>query len=164
MISNVEDNKTNKRVLAIDPGLNMGWALVYQEGRVFEHGLVKTSPELALWERLENLHQEIARLLPMADELAIERVSLVQKGGQHANTMALYWVYFEVIRLWKDSGPIGNYAPTTIKKCFTGNGRASKAEVKRLARERTHGKVSDHEADAIAIGLTHWIKRAIIKL
>jgi crossover junction endodeoxyribonuclease RuvC len=53
--------------------------------------------------------------------------------------------------------PVVEYAPNTIKKAVTGDGRAKKAMVRKAVKERFGGtlKGRDDGFDAIATGLTH---------
>ena len=53
--------------------------------------------------------------------------------------------------------PVYEYAPKTIKKKVTGRGDASKDDVAQavLKRFKIKGEVSDHETDAIAVGMCH---------
>lgn len=53
--------------------------------------------------------------------------------------------------------PLYDYPPTTVKKMITGNGRATKKEVINAVAQISRRKFKsseDHEADAIAIGIT----------
>lgn len=56
------------------------------------------------------------------------------------------------------------YAVSTIKKCVTGNGRASKEEVASALEHfvGTQEYTSDDESDAVAVGLTFFIKEGYI--
>ena len=51
--------------------------------------------------------------------------------------------------------PYYDYAPTTIKKKVTGRGDASKLDVARAVFKRFKVTGSDHETDAIAVGICH---------
>lgn len=64
------------------------------------------------------------------------------------------------------------YAPGTIKKVITGNGRSDKKDVQKYIRKtlgnrvksRAHGKTHfDNSADALAVALCHALKNKLVK-
>lgn len=68
---------------------------------------------------------------------------------------------FKYLLLSRNHSKIFNLAgvvfipPSTAKKAVTGNGRATKAEVKRAVKEKGHIFTSGHEADSIAIYMAY---------
>ena len=150
-------------VLGIDPGLSStGYAVLHQHGDrlVFrEGGLITTASSRSLEERLKEIFWGLSEVVAghRPDLVAVEDLysdyqnpaSAVLMG--HARGVCLLVAANHCL-------PVASYRPTRVKKSLTGNGRASKRQVKGmvkvmlgLAAEPT----SEHVADAIAVALCH---------
>jgi Holliday junction resolvasome RuvABC endonuclease subunit len=55
--------------------------------------------------------------------------------------------------------PTYGYAPASIKKSFTGSGRANKGDMKRECEKRGIEAVDDNHADAIAVFHHHKLAK-----
>ncbi|HET7735088.1 MAG TPA: crossover junction endodeoxyribonuclease RuvC [Nocardioidaceae bacterium] len=151
------------RVLGIDPGLTRcGLGVV--EGsvgrplRLVDVGVVRTSPDLPLAQRLceieRGIEEWIERLAPEA--VAVERVfsqhnvSTVM-GTAQASGIAL-------VAAARRGLPVGTHTPSEVKAAVSGNGRADKAQVgamvSRLLGLTAAPKPAD-AADALALAITH---------
>jgi crossover junction endodeoxyribonuclease RuvC len=151
------------RVLGIDPGLTRcGLGVV--EGsvgrplRLVAVGVVRTSTDLPLAERLWTLEQGIAQWIEThaPDAVAVERVfsqhnvSTVM-GTAQASGIAL-------VAAARRGIPVATHTPSEVKAAVSGNGRADKAQVgamvTRLLGLSAAPKPAD-AADALALAITH---------
>jgi crossover junction endodeoxyribonuclease RuvC len=158
-------------ILGIDPGTaTTGYGLVRLNGKgneVVTWGLIETSKLLLKEKRLDFIFEEILRLIDLhkPDVFVFEKVFFSSNAktviavGQAQGVMLL--------AAGKAHVHIEEYAPGTIKKMITGNGRANKKEVQEHIRKILGSKVKsekhkkthfDNAADALAIALTHAFK------
>jgi len=149
------------RVLGIDPGLTRcGVAIV--EGRrgsaltVVHVDVLRTDPDLAVEQRLAQIHQGFSDLMEAysPDAVAIERVFSQHNvrsamGTAQAAAMGLLLAAQREV-------PVALHTPTEVKAAVTGSGRADKAQVTamvtRICRLAGPPKPAD-AADAIAIAI-----------
>lgn len=158
-------------ILGIDPGTaTTGYGLVTstKDGNdVVKWGLIETDKSLLKEKRLEFIFEETVALINKhkPDVFVFEKVffsSNVKTAiavGQAQGVMLL--------AAGKTGVHVEEYAPGTIKKMITGNGRANKKEVQThirkilgsRVRSEKHKKTHfDDAADALAIALTHAFK------
>jgi crossover junction endodeoxyribonuclease RuvC len=158
-------------ILGIDPGTaTTGFGLVnYTEkgNEVVTWGLIETDKSLLKERRLDFIFEECLRIIEKhkPDVFVFEKVFFSSNAktviavGQAQGVMLL--------AAHKSKVHVEEYAPGTIKKMITGNGRANKKEVqehiKRILGERVKSEVHkkthfDNAADALAIALTHAFK------
>lgn len=159
------------RFLGIDPGTaTTGYGLIEIEDKnlkVLEWGLIETSKDSSVENRLEKIFKETTDLLKKLspDVFVFEKIFFATNAktviavGQAQGVMLL--------AASKSKIKIESYAPGTIKKMITGNGRAKKKEVQQAIRRilgnqvksKAHQKTHfDNAADALAIALTHAMK------
>jgi len=159
------------RILGIDPGTaTTGWGLIKVNGEqctVDSWGLIETNKDSAVEKRLEKIYKETTAILKKLspDVFVFEKIFFATNAktvisvGQAQGVMLL--------AASKSKIKIESYAPGTIKKLITGNGRAKKKEVQQAIRRilgnqvksRAHKKTHfDNAADALAIALTHALK------
>ncbi|MDR0868765.1 MAG: crossover junction endodeoxyribonuclease RuvC, partial [Planctomycetota bacterium] len=65
-----------------------------------------------------------------------------------------------------DNLPVAGYEPTVVKRAVTGNGHATKEQVQRLMQillNLPQLPPSDHEADALAMALTHLRRQTVAR-
>lgn len=155
-------------ILGIDPGTaTTGYGLIKKEKvgyKVIDWGLIETQKDTTTSERLEVIHTEMLALLEKhsPDVMVIEKIFF----ATNAKTVISVGQSQGVILLAaaKSKIKVSEYAPGTIKKVISGDGRADKkkmqkairtllgAKVKSKAHKKTH---FDNEADALAIALCH---------
>jgi crossover junction endodeoxyribonuclease RuvC len=149
------------RVLGLDPGLGTtGWGLIQAEGNRLTHianGQLKTDTAAPLPERLADLCRQLEALLSehKPDAAAVEEV-FVNKNPQstlklsHARGVALMCAA-------KAGLPVGEYAPTLVKKAVVGTGGAEKGQVHAMISRLLPGaKIAGPDAaDALAVAITH---------
>lgn len=154
-----------KIVLGIDPGRNMGYALVGERPSggytLFWHKLDKDRPRLGFDKRLCSLREFLCDTVDgLGDiEIAIEDVyvSTGAKKNYRANLRLAQIVGMIKSTLYSQDMEFFEYAPATIKKSVA-KGNASKEQVQRVCRLMfdLHGqKISEHEFDAMAIAICH---------
>ncbi len=158
-------------ILGIDPGTaTTGYGLVRLNGKgneVIEWGLIETDKNRTTEGRLEIIYKETSKLLKKftPDVFVIEKIFFATNAktaiavGQAQGVMLLAASFGKL--------PVVGYAPGTIKKVITGDGRAKKKDVQKAVRKilgnqvksEAHKKTHfDNCADALAIALTHAYK------
>lgn len=155
-------------ILGIDPGTaTTGYGVVRLNGKgneVVTWGLIETDKSLLKERRLDFIFEETSRLIRehKPDVFVFEKIFFATNAktviavGQAQGVMLL--------AAYKLKIPVSEYAPGTIKKMITGNGRANKKEVQEHIRKILGSRVKsekhkkthfDNAADALAIALTH---------
>mgnify|MGYP001612659315 CR=1 FL=1 len=159
------------RILGIDPGTaTTGYGFIDSikgKNSVVEWGLIETDKETKTEDRLNTIFEETLSILNKftPDVFVFEKIFFATNAktvisvGQAQGVMLL--------AASKSKIKIESYAPGTIKKLITGNGRANKKDVQRAIRKilgnqvksKAHKKTHfDNAADALAIALTHAMK------
>lgn len=159
------------RILGIDPGTaTTGYGFIDSlngENKVIEWGLIETSKDTKTEDRLNKIFEDTLVILKKftPDVFVFEKIFFAANAktviavGQAQGVMLL--------AASKTKIRIESYAPGTIKKLITGNGRANKKEVQQAIRRilgnqvksKAHKKTHfDNAADALAIALTHAMK------
>lgn len=154
-------------VVGIDPGLSStGYAVLHETGgRVCfrEGGLITTPSSMALEDRLKEiflgLTEVVASFRP--DLVAVEDLYSDYKNPTSAVLMG-HARGACLLAAANQSVPVASYRPTRVKKSLTGNGRASKQQVKSMVQvvlQLSAEPRSEHVADAIAVALCHLRER-----
>lgn len=155
-------------VLGIDPGTattGFGLIRVHPKDLVpIHHGLIETNKENSPEKRLYSINLQLSSIIEKYEPnvLAIEKVFFAtnaktairvgQSQGVVLYTAAVYNI------------PVVEYAPGTIKKQISGNGRADKKQMQAAVADilgkhikAAKGKIThfDNEADALAVALCH---------
>ena len=161
-----EDRRPTRRILGIDPGLNVtGYAVVEPScdgrgGRVVEAGVIRGgSAGKSLEARLAVVHAGVLEILdafpPAA--MALEQIHSRPKFPRTAILMGhARGVIVLAARL--RGVPVFGYAPTRVKKTLTGSGKAPKEQMQHAIRcELGLRRLPEpHDvADACAIALCH---------
>ncbi len=151
-------------VLGIDPGSRRcGWGAVAREGsrlRVVGSGVLVPG-DLPLPDRLGVM---LDRLLDLFGRLGAAEVAVEQvfSGASARSALLLGQARGVVLAAAARSGlPVFEYAPAQVKLALTGNGRADKPQMMRMARALfgVEASLSD-EADAVALAVCHLAHRA----
>ncbi|MDB5557486.1 MAG: Holliday junction resolvase [Enterovirga sp.] len=149
------------RILGLDPGLRRtGWGVVTVEGTRLTYvasGLVTSSEELGLAERLRELHDGLAATLrnQMPDEVAVEE-TFVNTNPQstlklgHARAVSLLVPALAGL-------PVAEYAANLVKKTVVGAGHADKRQIQAMVKVLLPkaDPASADAADALAVAITH---------
>ena len=149
-------------VLGIDPGLSRcGYGLVNQQGstpKAVKAGVISTSPQTPLPERLLALRDELRRLMEESapDAVAVERVLFqvnvrTAMGVGQASGIALV----EAAALGYD---IAEYSPNQVKQTIAGYGNATKDEMAHMIKLilKLDQPIEPADvSDALAVALCH---------
>jgi crossover junction endodeoxyribonuclease RuvC len=151
-------------VLGIDPGSRRcGYGAVAREGsRLWVVASGKLVPgDLPMPERLGIILDRVIDLIERIgpSEVAVEQVF---SGASARSALLLGQARGVVLAAAARAGlPVFEYAPAQVKVALTGNGRADKSQMMRMARALfgVEASVSD-EADAVAVAVCHLAHRA----
>lgn len=156
------------RVVGVDPGLaNLGLGAVEEErkhARLLGSLLLRTSSRAAGPERLRSLRDGVTEFLTVhrPDALVLEaqffhrQKAVSFKVGQAFGVVMLCAADLKV--------PVFEYGPLEVKQALVGTGRADKGQVAFMVRallEMPRQPPTDHEADALALALTHLQSRRL---
>ncbi len=149
------------RILGLDPGLqHTGWGMVEHDGfrlRFLADGVISTTPQSALPERLLILHRGLAAVIAewAPDEAAVEHTYVARnpdsalKLGQARGVVLLAPALAGI--------PVREYGAMEVKRAVVGTGHAAKEQVQAMVRQLLPGvtfKRAD-AADALAIAICH---------
>jgi crossover junction endodeoxyribonuclease RuvC len=150
-------------VLGVDPGISTtGYGVVTRRGdgavSLVECGVVRTSPDSTLPERLRIIYEGIGEIVERhrPDAMAVEGVFY----GRNVRTTVILGHARGVVLLAGTlrNLPVAEYAPAEVKSAVTGTGRATKEQmqymVQQLLRLRTPPQPAD-AADGVAVALCH---------
>lgn len=158
-----DDSTAAKRILGIDPGLNItgyGVLEVAASGpALIEAGVIRGSGR-SLAGRLQEIHAGVADVIRSFCP-AVMAIEELYSHYERPRTAILMGHARGVICLAASQADllIRNYAATQVKKTLTGNGRAPKAQMQRaIAREfkLLNAPEPPDVADAIAIALCDY--------
>lgn len=150
-------------ILGIDPGLkHSGCGIIEQVGkeiRYLNSGTIDTEAEMKFPDRLLKIYTEVEKVILeyKPDAMAVEQsiyaqnVSIALKLG-HARGMA-------ILAAARNHLEIGEYPPKKIKSSITGNGSASKEQVKFMVANLlkiTPNMLSFDSSDALAAAICHF--------
>lgn len=149
------------KILGIDPGLTKtGWGIINIEGSRLSYmgsGLIKSNVVDDLSARLAFLHTELSKVIDawQPGAAAVEEtfvncnpasaLKLGQARGVCLAAPAIHGV------------PVGEYSANKIKKSIVGTGHATKTQMGMMIRTLlpSCGQISEDEADALAVAITH---------
>ena len=153
-------------ILGIDPGLRKtGWGIVESVGSRLSYvasGLICADPKASLPIRLAYLHENVMDvILTWRPESAAVEETFVNKNP--ASALKLGQARGVLLAVPALCGlETAEYSANTIKKSVTGAGHAAKMQVGAMiqmllpgARAENGGQISEDEADALAVAITH---------
>lgn len=142
-------------IVGIDPGINnIGVAHFDTDtNKVLYTGIVQW------YGSYEQVYLALAAAVALPPfDIAIETPFFTSKTLQH-NVRTLEIIGLLKMLAEKIKCPLTQYSPPTIKKEFTGNGRASKEDIIEEVQRKFNLRLNtSHEADAVAIAYTHYVK------
>jgi len=147
--------------IGLDVSMNStGWAVLSYDGTSIQYvdsGIIKAKTKLSHGLRLQKQRNQFIELIEKYPNAKFARESGFSRHIK--STQVLYKAYGVTEEVFADMGLV-EYAPTTIKKYVTGNGRADKEQVEFFIRDKIKFNdefvfTSDDESDAVAIALTH---------
>ncbi len=148
-------------VLGVDPGSHATGYGVIATGRVVRlvaGGVIRTDSKQPLPARLLRIHEELSAVIAehQPDEMAVEDLF----NARNARSALILGHARGVILLagGRAGLPIGEYAPRLVKKALTGNGAATKEQVRSMV-VRCLGLQRElpplDQSDALAVALCH---------
>lgn len=150
-------------VLALDLSLSDSGGCVFTEqGKPVEVFSIPTSGKLSHPERLKIIGDYLQNV---KNKYSFKTVVLESGFSRYtASTQALYKVLGVASYIFSGIEQI-TYAPSTVKKYVTGNGKSEKSEVEKCILELWPDlKISNNdESDAVGVGLCHFRKMGIIR-
>ncbi len=150
------------RIIGIDPGIaHTGYAVIEcKDQKIYLHHLdiIITSPNTSFPERLKKIGLAIEEVVKkyQPEEASIEDIffaaspKLALKLGQ-ARGVALYTICKAQVRIYE-------YTPLKVKEALVGYGRATKDQVRKMAKiilNLKELKVHDDASDALALAICH---------
>ncbi|MDE7375943.1 MAG: crossover junction endodeoxyribonuclease RuvC [Muribaculaceae bacterium] len=159
------DRKWDKVIIGIDPGTNvMGYGLIGVRGKqpsMIAMGVIRLSKFESHYLRLARIYERVLGLVEefLPDEMAIEAPffgknvqSMLKLGRAQGVAMAA---------ALSRQVPITEYEPRKIKMAITGNGAASKEQVREMLRRMLSIPTEDlipelDSTDALAAALCHF--------
>ncbi len=147
------------RILGIDPGSRItGFGIVEQSGfdlNFVACGVVKSTPTLAMEERLKEIYQGIRAVINQHNpqHAAIEQVFVAKnpnaaiKLGQARGVLLL--------AVSQASIPLREFSPKAVKQAVVGYGQAGKGQIQQAVRAllKLSSSPSSDAADALAIAM-----------
>ncbi|MCP4706680.1 MAG: crossover junction endodeoxyribonuclease RuvC [candidate division Zixibacteria bacterium] len=150
-------------ILGIDPGLQItGYGVLTSDGvkiEILEAGIIKTNLKDNFENKLDEIFSEIGKVIKQfkPDYMAIEELyshyahpkTAIIMG--HARATAF-------LQASQNKIPIVSYSATRVKKSLTGNGHATKTQMRRMIKSRLDLQAelfSADTADALAVAVCH---------
>jgi len=154
------------RILGLDPGtaiLGFGVLDVERGSRTHvTHGVIRTPAGTPMGERLATIAADLAELLRRyePDEVAVEQLFFAKN-----TTTAIAVAQARGVTLAAVAGagiPLFEYTPPQVKQAVGGAGAARKPEVQEMVKrllKLAARPTPDDAADALAVALTHAVRR-----
>lgn len=149
--------------VGIDPGTALtGYGVVRLESdsslAVVEYGVIRTSAEAEMPDRLSKLHRELGKIVAehRPESAAVEKlffqrnVKTAIAVGQARGVVLL--------TLGESQIPVHEYSPPEIKQAVAGYGGAEKGQVQRMVQQLldlAELPTPDDAADALAVAICH---------
>lgn len=155
-------------ILGIDPGTaTTGYGLLSVSKKkydVIDFGLIETNKNVLPEERLLSIYKQMSSILKQfkPDTIAIEKLFFATNAKTAMRVGQAHGVMLFCAA--KNKTKVVEYAPGTIKKVVTGNGRSDKKYIQKSLRKILGAKIRskpkkkthfDNSADALAVALCH---------
>ena len=150
-------------IFGLDPGIAIvGYGVIEAFGnrvRLIDYGVIETSSDLSLPERLNIIDIELNRLIELynVDEVAIEELFFNKNVKTVINVAQARGV--EILAFKKKGIIAYEYTPLQVKQAITGYGRAEKKQMQeniKMIFKLDKVPKPDDAADALAIALCHF--------
>ena len=147
------------KILGIDPGFDrLGWAIIEHDLKIIDFGIIETSRDSEIDERLLEIHKKIKNIINTFEPecIAIERLFFAKNTKTAIDVAKCIGVILLTTKL---SGlQFHEYSPSQVKQAITGYGRATKKQIQNMIMKIL--KISelpkpDDAADALAIAACH---------
>lgn len=158
------------RILGIDPGtLNVGWGIIDESGNgltFIAGGSIKArGSDVA--HRLVTIFEELTTQIELykPEEAAVETVF---SGNNPRTAVAIGEGRGVALLAAARLGlPVVGYEPSVVKKAVTSSGRAGKEQIQQMIKillNLPEIPETDHEADALAMAVTHSRRRQFAEI
>lgn len=148
--------------MGIDPGLGRtGYGVVDEHGgklKAIEHGCIETPARHSVVKRLEQVYEEVGRLLKehRPDEVAVEQLFF---STNVQTAFAVGQARGVILLAASQAGvKLGEYTPLEVKAAVVGYGRAEKGQIQYMVKAilgLTETPRPDDAADALALAICH---------
>ena len=157
------------RILGIDPGTaTTGFGVIDVESQnlgFVDGGVITTSPDLAMPERLVIIHDELGQLIAQ-HRPEIVAVELLFFAANVTTAISVGQARGVVLLAAAEAGlPVGEFTPLQVKQALTGYGRATKSQIQSMVQQLLGLNAlprPDDAADALAIAITQSTSLPII--
>ena len=158
------------RILGVDPGLQKtGWGVIESEGNRLTYvacGLIKTDAALPLYARLAIIDAGLGEVFDkwQPDTSAVEETFV---NNNAASALKLGFARgVAIVAIARKGIEVDEYPANLVKKSVTGTGHATKDQMGMMIKTLlpASGKISEDEADALAVAITHAHHAASRKL
>ncbi len=156
-------------ILGIDPALQKtGWGVIESKGssiKFIDSGLIKTNAKDSMAQRLAVLHHGLIAVIDKWKpcEAAIEE-TFVNKNPASALKLGQARGVLLCVPALKGLS-VDEYSANKVKKSVVGSGHAAKQQVGMMVKTLlpSCGEISEDEADALAVAITHAHYRVLNK-
>ena len=157
------------KILGIDPGLQKtGWGIISSNGNALQFvasGLIRTNAKDPLSKRLAFLHHELIAVIDEWSpvEAAVEETFVNQNPTSALKLGQARGVLLTVPAL--KGLEVEEYSANKVKKSVVGTGHAAKQQMGMMVKTLLPacGTISEDEADALAVAITHAHYRSLSK-
>lgn len=156
------------RILGIDPGYaTLGWAIIDGSLKIVDYGLVETSNNIRIDERLFIIYNEINKIIANYSPqcVAIEKLFFAKNTKTAIDVAKCIGVVLLTAKL--NNLDYDEYSPSQVKNAITGYGRASKDQIQNIIMKIFKLKEiprPDDAADALAIAACHFLNLKNVKI
>jgi crossover junction endodeoxyribonuclease RuvC len=155
------------KILGIDPGLQKtGWGIIESSGNSLKYvasGLIRSDPKADMSVRLATLYYGLVSVIDeqAPEEAAIEE-TFVNKNPASALKLGQARGVLLMIPAIKGI-TVAEYSANKVKKSIVGSGHAAKQQIGMMIKTLlpTCGTLSEDEADALAVAITHAHYRSL---
>lgn len=154
------------KIFAVDPGtLKLGWSVLHK-GKLLDSGAIELNPKLDVNTRVSMMAQEISKLFAKHEphHLAVEEAFYAKNVQSYGKLMMARGA---IIAIAIARGmTVHEYAAKKVKESFAGTSTANKDDMVRMACLQfglKAGDITEDQADAIAIAVTHHTHSNVIQ-
>ncbi len=146
--------------MGIDPGTrDVGWGVIESEGTRLAFvaaGVIRADPKAALSERLALVARELRGLIAAYEPVSAAVEDVFVKSNPRAALAIGHGRGVILAGLGEAGLTVRDYAPATVKRALTGNGRALKSQVARMVGVLLgETDLSLDASDALAVAVAH---------
>lgn len=153
------------KILGIDPGLNhTGWGIIeklsYDDIRYIDCGVINSVVSNSLEDKLKFIYAEIVRVIKLYSPIIVAMEEVFINTNPQSSKKLIMARTAAFLACCNNNLHVSEYAPTTVKKNITGNGRASKLQVYtmiqkilRISIDKDNKNRTYDSIDAIAVAM-----------